>query len=413
MNIKMKKLSQERKSKRPKNLDKRVFFCDDFKGVDFLRKHDLLWIYIIEKGGKSKFQWVLEFDVFESGHTARSVAFTKHEFIQIAQICESRDFDWIFRIKSSYPSLVLYRYSELDAVVEVANKLADFAYNLHHDQKRRAVIDEIHKASYQEDNEELALRICGKRNRQFKLGVSQGLNIEILLFNNGRVSTRRKVADFVTYQSGYSRIQAIKESNPYKQDGVLLINHNIKKSEFYATDWNTFCLTVDRRRFTKSGEPIDYIHEENLEQIQLEIQEENNNYSDVAQQNLFPDEVDQSVNKLDVNKSFREGTTSQVLVNAYERNPQARKKCIEYYGTSCFVCGFNFGKVFGQLGEGFIHVHHLKPISEIGQEYEINPIEDMRPVCPNCHAMIHRRNPLLSIGEIQSLLQKSHFYKTD
>jgi predicted HNH restriction endonuclease len=172
-------------------------------------------------------------------------------------------------------------------------------------------------------------------------------------------------------------------------------------------------LTVDRRRFTKSGEPINYVYREDVEKIHLEIQEENNNSFDVEKQNLFPDEVEQLINNVGGNKSFREGTTSQILVNAYERNPQARKKCIKHYGTSCFVCGFNFGKVFGQLGEGFIHVHHLKPISEIGQEYEINPIEDMRPVCPNCHAMIHRQTPLLSIEEIQSLLKKSDFYKAD
>jgi predicted HNH restriction endonuclease len=216
----------------------------------------------------------------------------------------------------------------------------------------------------------------------------------------------------IVYETGYTRDKAIKESNPDRKDGVLLINHHIKKPEFYATDWNTFCLTVDRRKFTKSGEPINYVHKENVEQSHLEVQE--NNYSfDVEKQNLFPDEVEQFVNDLGVNKSFREGTTSQILVNAYERNPQARKKCIEHYGTSCFVCGFNFGKVFGQLGEGFIHVHHLKPISEIGQEYEINPIEDMRPVCPNCHAMIHRQTPLLSIEEVQSLLQKSGFYQAD
>ena len=71
---------------------------------------------------------------------------------------------------------------------------------------------------------------------------------------------------------------------------------------------------------------------------------------------------------------------------------------------SCSVCNFNFGQVFGKLGEGFIHVHHLRPISEIGEEYVVDPIEDLRPVCPNCHAMIHRRSPPLSIQEIKNLL---------
>jgi 5-methylcytosine-specific restriction enzyme A len=112
---------------------------------------------------------------------------------------------------------------------------------------------------------------------------------------------------------------------------------------------------------------------------------------------VFPDEVDSA-------EIFREGAVRQVSVNAYERDPKARQKCIDCYGSSCSVCRFNFGIVFGQLGEGFIHVHHLRPISEIAEEYEVDPAKDLRPVCPNCHAMIHRRSPPLSIEEVMSLL---------
>jgi hypothetical protein len=114
----------------------------------------------------------------------------------------------------------------------------------------------------------------------------------------------------------------------------------------------------------------------------------------------FPDEVD-SV------QTFREGAVRQVSVNAYEREPKARQKCIDYYGSSCSICGFDFGRAFGQLGKGFIHVHHLRPLSEIAEEYEIDPIKDLRPVCPNCHAMIHRSSPPLSLEEIQMLLKSA------
>jgi len=113
---------------------------------------------------------------------------------------------------------------------------------------------------------------------------------------------------------------------------------------------------------------------------------------------IFPDEVDST-------QEFREGAVTKILVNSYERDLKARQKCIDYYGSSCSVCNFNFSRVFGQLGEGFIHVHHLRPISEIGKEYIVEPIEDLRPVCPNCHAMIHRRSPPLSIQEMKNLIQ--------
>jgi hypothetical protein len=99
-----------------------------------------------------------------------------------------------------------------------------------------------------------------------------------------------------------------------------------------------------------------------------------------------------------------EGAAREIKVNAYERNPLARKLCLEVYGCSCVVCGFNFEKVFGQFAAGFIHVHHLVPLSDIGQSYEVDPIRDLRPVCPNCHAAIHMSGVVRSIEEVKELL---------
>lgn len=116
--------------------------------------------------------------------------------------------------------------------------------------------------------------------------------------------------------------------------------------------------------------------------------------------NIYPDEVTSG-------EVFREGAVRQISVNAYERDSKARQRCIEHYGASCFFCHLNFGKVFGQLGEGFIHVHHIRPISEIAEEYNVDPVKDLLPVCPNCHAMIHRRSPPLSVKEFKKLLDAS------
>lgn len=102
---------------------------------------------------------------------------------------------------------------------------------------------------------------------------------------------------------------------------------------------------------------------------------------------------------------YQEGTAYRVQVNIYERSGKARRKCIELYGTQCFVCEFDFESIWGSVGEGFIHVHHLVPLSEIGESYTPDPARDLRPVCPNCHAMIHRRSPPYSIVEAKELLQ--------
>jgi putative restriction endonuclease len=99
-----------------------------------------------------------------------------------------------------------------------------------------------------------------------------------------------------------------------------------------------------------------------------------------------------------------EGSVCRFSVSAYDRNRIARAKCVEHYGPTCVVCGFNFGDIYGPLAEGFIHVHHIRPLSDIGVEYEVDPITDLRPVCPNCHAVIHLGGYTRSIEEVQQLM---------
>jgi hypothetical protein len=96
-----------------------------------------------------------------------------------------------------------------------------------------------------------------------------------------------------------------------------------------------------------------------------------------------------------------EGAKKQITVNAYERNPLARQRCLNHYGYSCTICKFNFSNVYGDIGNDFIHVHHLKELNQIGEEYEVDPINDLRPVCPNCHAMLHKRKPAYTIEELK------------
>ena len=88
-----------------------------------------------------------------------------------------------------------------------------------------------------------------------------------------------------------------------------------------------------------------------------------------------------------------EGLKKTIVVNSYERNAKARQICIDYWGCVCAVCDFDFEEFYGEIGKDFIHVHHLKPIAEVGVEYQINPINDLIPVCPNCHlCCTSRRN---------------------
>lgn len=117
----------------------------------------------------------------------------------------------------------------------------------------------------------------------------------------------------------------------------------------------------------------------------------------VAKEFVSPDEVSTS-------GTLTEGAVTRVLVNAYERSVAGRDRCIEYYGSRCFICQFDFGKTYGEVARGYIHVHHLKALADIGAEYIVDPIADLRPVCPNCHAVLHRRDPPYTVDEVRALL---------
>lgn len=114
------------------------------------------------------------------------------------------------------------------------------------------------------------------------------------------------------------------------------------------------------------------------------------------------------------NQLYIEGSKKKVIVNAYERNPQAKKKCIDYYKkkhngiVKCEICGFNFGQVYGTEFSEKIHVHHKKEISQIGAAYKVDPIKDLVPICPNCHLIAHSRKPAYSVKEIKKMLEENN-----
>lgn len=101
---------------------------------------------------------------------------------------------------------------------------------------------------------------------------------------------------------------------------------------------------------------------------------------------------------------FAEGAAASVTVNAYERSGRARRACLKHHGYTCAVCGFDFERAYGALGKGFIHVHHVVSLSTIRRKYVVDPIKDLIPVCPNCHALIHRTQPAQTIDTLRSHL---------
>ncbi|MBC8569927.1 DUF3427 domain-containing protein [Zongyangia hominis] len=103
-----------------------------------------------------------------------------------------------------------------------------------------------------------------------------------------------------------------------------------------------------------------------------------------------------------------EGAGKKSYATRYERDPKNRKACIKIHGTKCAVCGFDFEKTYGPWGRDYIEVHHLIPLSQMQGESLVNPATEMKPLCSNCHRMVHRKkDQILSIEELQAMLRKN------
>jgi len=100
-------------------------------------------------------------------------------------------------------------------------------------------------------------------------------------------------------------------------------------------------------------------------------------------------------------KLYSEGRPKTVTYKTYDRSSDAREDCIRHHGYNCAVCGFNFEATYGSTGEGFIEVHHLRQIADRGEEHLVDPVKDLRPVCANCHRMLHKTRPPLGIEELR------------
>lgn len=99
-----------------------------------------------------------------------------------------------------------------------------------------------------------------------------------------------------------------------------------------------------------------------------------------------------------------EGTIQEIKSIRYERNPINRKICLYKKGYTCAVCGMNFQNIYGEIGKGFIEVHHTTPVSKMGNGYKFDIDRDLVPLCSNCHSMIHRRNPPYTVNELKKII---------
>lgn len=98
-----------------------------------------------------------------------------------------------------------------------------------------------------------------------------------------------------------------------------------------------------------------------------------------------------------------EGAKIRVEVNRYERDRRNRAAALAIHGYLCKACDLDLGERYGPAAAGLIEVHHVTPVSEVGPAYIIDPNTDLVPLCPNCHAVAHRRSPPFSVDELRGM----------
>lgn len=106
----------------------------------------------------------------------------------------------------------------------------------------------------------------------------------------------------------------------------------------------------------------------------------------------------------DLVDGYEEGSAYKIISTRYERNPINRELCLAKKGYKCQICNFDFREFYGSIGQKFIEVHHITPVSMLGPGYKINVDEDLIPVCSNCHSMLHRKNPPYLPSELRTMI---------
>ncbi len=200
-----------------------------------------------------------------------------------------------------------------------------------------------------------------------------------------------ETGDFVMYEANNGQdsftVNCVlnRASVPYvasSQMDAVIKAANVEESTSSDVILESWDLTSTDGDINKLLEDFDYLIQKQIPYFEQELQ-------------------DRMIANAPITNVFKEGASERVVLNKYERNLKARAACIAAHGTTCKVCGIDFAKDYGPEFAGKIEVHHIVPISEIGEEYVVDPVNDLVPVCPNCHTALHsKKDGVYTIEEL-------------
>jgi len=199
---------------------------------------------------------------------------------------------------------------------------------------------------------------------------------------------------------GIAEIESI-EKDPASQKNdyyAKIKNYQNFNKPVYAKDENgkTIEIIPESRLSNYWRDGVREINKEIYNQI-IELSDLSDSHPDLQLNDDAPDGFTSTIT---------EGAKRTTYTTTYERNPKLKRQALKIHGYSCMACGFNFEKVYGEYGKGYIHVHHTKPVATSGERTP-DPETEMIVLCANCHAMVHRRkNKVLTLEELKDLMKK-------
>jgi predicted HNH restriction endonuclease len=186
------------------------------------------------------------------------------------------------------------------------------------------------------------------------------------------------------------------ERNPPERNPPYLDCHDLKGKGFHVDQLVGCCTTeIDKDTFDGIKRRLDQAGARRLSTSASVL-----------------DTVKADLDSFRIEEEYVEGTPKTRFTNYYERNPKLRTAAIDFYGTRCMACGFDFGKYYGERGVGFIEVHHLRQVSTFRKRTKVDPQTDMAVVCSNCHRMIHRRKDrVLSLDDLKAKIRHAREFR--